>query len=250
MKSSEKLKLARQHLKALGLSSNAGAPPIVRVFWLFHIPVPPFFFWHPISVALFTGAFFGTATWFICWAGSATSLWIAYGVPVLAGAAFGLNNAYRARAIAREFHLPLWAQYSPEARRAAVTTKLPSPDAAPSSVPQEQSRVTKVVRCPHCGHNVQVRLLAFIPKMFGPHFTCPTCHERCAVKLSTRMFASGCGFVLSMAVLTILLAAILASHDFNMAPIWAAIIISVIIGTFTKTVVAFKFCVLVKSRIL
>jgi len=149
MTSFEKIKLAREHLKALGLSSRAGAPPIVRALWLFRIPVPPFFFWRFSSVALFTGTFFGVCVGVLLalWTGKGTSPWIMFGVPALIGAAFGFSNARRCQAVARKYHLPLWSQYSPE-HSTRPATRAPMQESEPNSNSfVAQSWSTKSVKC-------------------------------------------------------------------------------------------------------
>lgn len=252
MTSFEKIKLAREHLKALGLSSRAGAPPVVRALWLFRIPVPPFFFWRFSSVALFTGTFFGVCVGVLLalWFGKGTSPWTMFGVPALIGAAFGFSNARRCQAVARKYDLPLWSQYSPEhsTQPAARTpTQEPEPN---SNSPVVQSWSTKSVKCPHCGRPMPVRLLAFMPRLFGPHFTCPSCHERCALRFSTRMFAYACGFIASMAILALLILAIIISKYINIALVMASVIVSVAVWSFVQMYVSLRFCTLVKSWIL
>jgi len=58
MTSAEKLKAARERFKALGINPNMGAPPVLRVFWLVGIPVPPLVFLRFGTIALITGVFF------------------------------------------------------------------------------------------------------------------------------------------------------------------------------------------------
>ena len=249
-----KLKLARAHLKALGLGSRAGAPPILRVFWLFHIPVPPLMFWRFGSVVLFTGTFLGACVgvvlWLALWAGKGTSPWFVFGVPAVIGAAFGLSNARRCRDLAHKYRLPLWSQYSPEPTPRPVTAASSCEVVAHSNAPVMLSWSTKSVRCPHCGSAMPVRLLAFMPRLFGPHFTCPSCHERCALRFSTRMFAYACGFIASMAVLALLIAAIIISQYINIALVMASVIVSVAVWSFVQMYVSLRFCTLVKSWLL
>lgn len=254
MTSFDKIKLSREHLKALGLSSRAGAPPIVRALWLFRIPVPPLFFWRFSSVVLFTGAFFGVCIgvllWLALWAGKGTSPWIVFGVPAIIGTAFGLSNARRCQNVARMYHLPLWSQYSPE-RNAQPATPAPMQEPeSNSSAPAVQSWSTKSVKCPHCGRPMPVRLLAFMPRLFGPHFICPNCHERCSLRFSTRIFAYACGFIASMAILALLIAVIIISKYINIALIMASVIVSVGVWSFVQMYVSLRFCTLAKSWIL
>lgn len=251
MTSFEKIKLAREHLKALGLSSRAGAPPIVRALWLFHAPVPPFLFWRFSSVALFTGTFFGVCVGVVLalWAGKGASPWLVFGVPALIGAAFGLSNARRCQAVARKYHLPLWSQYSPERNAQPATLSPPRTVESNSSTPVVHSWSTKSVKCPHCGHAMTVHLLAFMPQLFGPHFTCPSCHESCALRFSTRMFAYACGFIASMAILALSIAIIVIGKYINIALVMASVIISVAVWSFVQMYVSLRFCSLVKSLI-
>lgn len=254
MTSAEKLKAARDRFKALGINPNIGAPPIIRVFWLVGIPVPPLVFLRFGMIALITGAFFvvfwGFLMWFFFWSGPGTPMWVVYGAPALAGAAFGLYNAWRMRAAAQKLDLPLWAEYNgkPFGIRAEATQPNVSFAGAPSA--GHQTKFTRIAPCPYCGGPIPLGLSSFLPRPFvGPRITCPHCHKRCTLRLWLRFAASLAGFSICMTITTLFITSMVIMHFDSQVLMYVVVIASILTWVATQIFICFKYGVLVKSKI-
>ncbi len=115
MTHSEKLVAMRKHFATLGISPIAGVPPVWRFLWALGVAVPPPVFMRFSSVAWILGSVFAI-TWamYICLRFSLNQdlfAWLVIGLAISAGVLFGLGMAWRCRAIARKYNLPLWADY-------------------------------------------------------------------------------------------------------------------------------------------
>ena len=255
MTSSEKLKAARERFKAIGINPNIGAPPIVRVFWLVGIPVPPLVFLRFGTVALITGMFFavfwGFFMWLFFWSGPATSRWVAYGVPIVAGAVFGLYNAWRMRAVAQKLDLPLWAQYNWRPFGAVqVETAQPVTSSAGAPSAAHRRKFTRIASCPYCGGSISLGLLSFFPRIFvGPRVTCQHCHKRCTLRLWLRFTAWLIGFVVGMAMIMGFIALMVVTNLESQVLMYAVIIASVLTWMAVQLFICFRYGVLVKTML-
>lgn len=252
MTNSEKLQAVQEHFKALGIYRYTGAPPILRLLWRIGIPAPPLVFWHPVSIALFLGGYFaifwGLFMWVMEWSGPDTSPWVKFGVPALAGGAFGVYNAVRSRRVARKYNFPPWADYKGVPAAATLEAQRQGSGTTDGNVATRRPRFAKDLPCPYCQQTIPVSLLRMIPSWLGHRILCPHCHECSTMKYSTRILARACGFGAIVIVVSMLLVPMLIDGITSNFLLWTIIGVAGLAGLATQVFMSVRFGTLVKSR--
>lgn len=249
MEKFEKVKAAQAQFQALGMSPNAGAPPLLRLFWHLGIPLPPAVFWPPWAVALFFGVYFAAfwqlVMWGFVWSQSGRPLSFTIETSLLAGAAFGIYSAWRIRTTARNFKLPTWADVG---RDPSVLPAQETPldrTAVDRNIHERHPRFTKMLPCPHCGQLILVTPFSLLPYALA-RLRCPSCNGRSTLPLRLRMVSSASAFVVCMAILTAYIVALVASNTPNMPGLSIVAIASALTWMVVDQFIRFRFATLVK----
>ncbi len=109
----EKVTCAIEHLAQRGISTSTSAPPAWRLAWALGVKIPPPHFMGFTSIAITSGAMFGTLwgllIWFLLWHSKGWRFTAC--AAALVGFAYGFLMAACYRHSATQLELPSWDQY-------------------------------------------------------------------------------------------------------------------------------------------